>query len=337
MAAAPAAAMGSAPTGGGGSGGRDAPVPLIVMLHQENATATDLLDVCGSGKTPYHFDAATIRRREAGAGGGAAARAREALAAWRCRQHVGGLCKRVFLTDSMRGFAGVFQPSQITALDRCFPGWIAFVELDSKVTHMAAPAAAAPPPALPPFAAQKPPSAPPAGSNDGGAANGTPSSDLGGNASSAAGIRQLPPRMGLTPKTPEPPPLAPAPLPLPAGVPWNLDRIDQRSLPLDGLYTADRTTSPPPAGGGPASAPAAAVSAAGAGVTLYVIDSGIRSTHDEFAAPSPTGAAAADTTRVRPGFDFVTNKQPLEATDCDGRGALTARGGPVTMLPSPLG
>ena len=43
--------------------------------------------------------------------------------------------------------------------------------------------------------------------------------------------------------------------------PWGLDRVDQRNLPLDDVYNYDAT---------------------GDGVTIFIADSGVRSTHQEF-------------------------------------------------------
>lgn len=71
--------------------------------------------------------------------------------------------------------------------------------------------------------------------------------------------------------------------------PVGLDRIDQRFLPRDGYYTYDAT---------------------GAGVTAYVIDSGIRTSHAEF------GGRAVD------GADFVDGALP--ADDCAGHGTHVA-------------
>ncbi len=73
------------------------------------------------------------------------------------------------------------------------------------------------------------------------------------------------------------------------GPPWGLDRVDQRNLPLNNEYVYDNT---------------------GAGVHVYVIDSGIRMTHVEFG-----GRAAL-------GYDFVGDGQ--NGVDCFGHGTHVA-------------
>ncbi|MFI8088560.1 S8 family peptidase [Streptomyces sp. NPDC086080] len=71
---------------------------------------------------------------------------------------------------------------------------------------------------------------------------------------------------------------------------WGLDRIDQRSLPLDTRYTPPET--------------------AGAGVTVYVIDTGVRVTHRDFGG------------RARHGWDFVDHDRT--AQDGNGHGTHVA-------------
>lgn len=70
---------------------------------------------------------------------------------------------------------------------------------------------------------------------------------------------------------------------------WGIDRIDQRSLPLSGTYTYTNT---------------------GQGVKAYIIDTGIRTTHNEFGG------------RAIHGYDAVDND--FDATDCNGHGTHVA-------------
>ncbi|MDQ3945731.1 MAG: S8 family peptidase [Actinomycetota bacterium] len=72
-----------------------------------------------------------------------------------------------------------------------------------------------------------------------------------------------------------------------SGPPWGLDRIDQRKLPLNSTFSYTRT---------------------GAGVTAYVIDTGIRRTHQQFG------------TRAVSGFDAFGG----DGNDCHGHGSHVA-------------
>lgn len=75
-------------------------------------------------------------------------------------------------------------------------------------------------------------------------------------------------------------------------VPWGLDRIDQRQLPLDDQYKVPE------------------LGTNGAGISVYVLDSGVRGSHEEFEG------------RVTDGFDFVSHSQVVK--DCTGLGTSAA-------------
>lgn len=74
-----------------------------------------------------------------------------------------------------------------------------------------------------------------------------------------------------------------------SGATWGLDRVDQRALPLSTTYDYNNT---------------------GAGVTAYIIDTGILLTHTEFGGRAVTG------------FDAVTSGG--SAVDCNGHGTHVA-------------
>jgi subtilisin family serine protease len=72
--------------------------------------------------------------------------------------------------------------------------------------------------------------------------------------------------------------------------PWAMDRLDQRALPLDHLFTSDDT-------GG-----------AGAGVNAYILDAGIRKSHFAFQGrasygPNEVGDGQADSADVLAAVD----------------------------------
>src|SRR5437868_12172717 len=74
-----------------------------------------------------------------------------------------------------------------------------------------------------------------------------------------------------------------------ASTPWGVDRVDQRSLPLNDSYVSSET---------------------GAGVTVYVVDTGIFAAHDDFGG------------RVASGFNAIADNGGT--ADCNGHGTHVA-------------
>lgn len=78
----------------------------------------------------------------------------------------------------------------------------------------------------------------------------------------------------------------------PVPVPWNLDRINQENLPLDNVGYSGALT--------------------GTGIDIYIVDTGINMTHEQFGGRAKFGVDYSNDGNVEPGYD------------CDGHGTHVA-------------
>lgn len=93
-----------------------------------------------------------------------------------------------------------------------------------------------------------------------------------------------------------------------SSAPWSLDRIDQSDLPLNSTYTYPES--------------------AGTGVNVYILDTGIRSDHQEFSGRLKAGKNFA----INGGykwdifgfFDWTFKTDPNNTEDCEGHGTHVA-------------